>query len=277
MIAPAESALTTWWRLNVGVTLATTRAFVMRWATNTIMLLRSPIYPLIALVGYKLVYDISGQTTVPTGQVLGFLVTGLLAMGAWQATVWGAGTAIQFEMWSGTINSVVMAPGSMTGIVLGYTFGNFIFFMPAVVVTVIAGQLMGAEWTFDHPLAILCAFVGIYLSCVCVGLACAGLFILSRQANAMANFFQEPIHLLCGFYVSRELYPEWVQRLGDMLPVSHATDALRATVLDGQSFSQVADSLGWMLATCAAFAVIGVWSLRRLDRAVRRSGTLDIL
>jgi ABC-type polysaccharide/polyol phosphate export permease len=209
--------------------------------------------------------------------VLGFLITGILAIGAWQATVWGAGAALQMEMWSGTIGSILMAPGSTTSVILGYTFGNFIFFVPAVAATLITGQIMGAQWDGSHPFAILISVIAIYGSCVCVGLCFAGLFILSRQANAMSNFLQEPIHLLGGFYVSREVFPEWLQQVSNILPLAHALDALRATALGGESLREIADPLLWCAGTSFGFVLVGVWSLARLDRAVRRAGTLDLL
>jgi ABC-2 type transport system permease protein len=263
--------------LNWGVFLGTIRALMLRWASNTIQLIRSPMYPLLALLTYKIIYDISGQTTIDKPQVMGFLVTGILATQAWQATVWGAGSALQNEMWSGTIGSILMAPGSSTAVILGHTFGNFLMTAPSLLIAFLAGELMGAEYDLSHPLAIGIALAAVYLSCVCVGLCFSGLFILSRNANAFANFLQEPIHLLGGFFISRALFPDWVQRISDLIPLAHAVDALRKAALEGSSLSGIGSELLATAITSGVFATIGVWSLARLDRAVRRSGTLDLL
>ena len=125
--------------LNWNLMLGTARTRVLAYASNTIQLLRAPLYPIFALIGFKIVYDISGQSTVPQSQVVGFLVTGILAIGAWQATVWGAGAALQTEMWQGTIGSVLMAPASSTAVILGYTLGNILFFFPSVIITFVVG------------------------------------------------------------------------------------------------------------------------------------------
>jgi ABC-type polysaccharide/polyol phosphate export permease len=262
---------------GIQVMLATARVFVLKLASNTIMVIRIPLFTLFALIGFKLVYDISGQTTIPESQVLGFLVTGLLASGAWIAAIWGAGIALQSEMWSGTIGAVLIAPGSTTAVILGYAIGNFIFLLPAVGVTFITAQLMGASWDLSHPMAIVVALLAVYLSCICVGLSFGGLFILSRQANALANFLQDPVYLLGGFYVSRDIFPEWLQQISAIIPLVHALDALRGTALEGKSLSGIAEPLAWTAGTSAIFVLIGVWSLARLDRVVRRAGTLDLL
>lgn len=277
MIEVQRPAYAEGWLLNWRLMLATTRTRTLAYASNTIQLIRSPLYPISALIGFKLVYDISGQTTVSQSEVLGFLVTGLIAIGAWQATVWGAGAALQMEMWSGTIGSVMMAPGSPTAVILGYTLANFLFFLPAVASTLIVGQLMGAEWNFAHPLAIGVSLTAVYLSCVCVGMAFGGLFIMSRQANALSNFLQEPIHLLGGFYVSREVLPDWLQTFSNILPLAHALDALRDSALQGSSMRDIAEPMLWCLGTSLVFVLIGIWSLARLDRVVRHAGTLDLL
>lgn len=263
--------------LNWRLMLATTRTRTLAYASNTIQLIRSPLYPIFDLIGFKLIYDISGQSTVARAEVVGFLVTGLLAIGAWQATVWGAGVALQSEMWSGTIGSVMMAPGSPTAVILGYTLANFLFFLPAIISTVVVGQLMGAEWSVTDPLAIVVSLIAVYLSCVCVGLAFGGLFVMSRQANALSNFLQGPIHLLGGFYVSRDVLPGWLQTVSNILPLAHALDALRAASLQGASMGTIADPLLWCLGTSLIFVLIGIWSLARLDRIVRHAGTLDLL
>lgn len=263
--------------LNWGVFCATVRLMVLRWASNTIQLIRGPLYPLLSLIAFKIVYDISGQTTVDQEKVMGFLVTGVLATMSWQATVWGAGIALQSEMWSGTIGTILMSPGSSTAVILGHTFGNFVFTFPSVLVAFVAGQALGAEYNLEHPVAVLIALAAVYISCICVGLCFSGLFILSRQANAFANFLQEPIHLLGGFYVSRSIFPDWLQRVSDIIPLAHALDALRAATLDGASLAEIGDDLLAMAITSTLFVVLGVWSLARLDKAVRRSGTLDLL
>jgi ABC-2 type transport system permease protein len=272
-LPPAIGSL--WFAIQV--MLGTARVFVLKLASNTIMVIRMPLFGLFGLLGAKLAYEISGQTTIPESQVLGFLVTGLMATGAWQASIWGAGIALQSEMWSGTIGTILSAPGSTTAVILGYAVGNFIFLLPAVAVTFIAGQLMGASWDVSHPLAIVVALLAIYISCICVGLSFAGLFILSRQANAMANFLQEPVYLISGFFVSREVLPGWLQDASAVIPLAHALDALRSTALEGESLAGITEPLLWTAGTSVIFAVVGAWSLARLDRMVRHAGTLDLL
>lgn len=262
---------------DLRLVLATVRVFLLRYASNPIMLVRSPLGPVLILVGYHLAYDVSGQREIDGMSAMGFLVIGMLATGAWSSTVWGSGNAIQSQIYEGTISSVIAAPGRISAVITGHGVGSIIFGVPAVVASVLVGLGFGAHFAISDPAAVLLCLVAVYVSCLCIGLAMGGLFVLSRQSNALSNFFQAPVYLLAGFFVPRTALPDWLQKVSDVLPVAHATDALRDTALRGAGLTDVVGALGATAATSALFLAAGLWGLHRLDDAVRRRGTLDLL
>ncbi len=256
---------------------ATVRVFLLRFASNPIMLLRAPLTPVLILIGYRLAYDVSGQQQVGRASAMGFLVIGMLGTGAWSSTVWGSGNAIQSEVYEGTISSVIAAPGRISAVITGHGVGSIVFGLPAIVVSVVVGIGFGADFDIRHPLAAAVSLFAVYTCCLCIGLAFGGLFVLTRQSNAMSNFLQAPVYLLAGFFVPRSALPEWLQKVSDVLPIAHAIDALRATALTGASLSDVADQLGAAAGTSVLFLLAGLWGLHRLDDVVRRRGTLDLM
>lgn len=256
---------------------ATVRVFLLRWASNPIMVIRAPLLPLLLLVSFTLAYQVSGQNAVPREDVIGFLVVGMLAMLAWNSTVWGSGHALQWEIHSGTIGSVIAAPTRTMPVIMGYGIGNIAWDLSGVAAALGAGVLFGARFDVADPVAAAVSLVAVYASALCIGLGFAGLFILSRQANAMSNFLQAPIWLLAGFFVPRTALPDWLEPVSAVIPLAHAVDALRATTLAGQSLTDVGGALLATAVTSAAFLLAGVWSLRRVDNAVRRHGNLDLL
>lgn len=256
---------------------ATARVFVLRYAATPIMLVRAPLTPLLFLVTFTLVYQISGQSSVPRADVEGFLVVGMLGLLAWNSTIWGSGNALQAEIHSGTIAAVVVAPTRTTPVVLGHGVGSMVWDVPGLASCVAVGVLLGARFEIHDPLAVLVSLLAVYAGALCIGVGFAGLFIMSRQSNALSNFLQAPIWLLAGFFVPRTALPGWLHPVSDVIPLAHAVDALRATTLDGQSLSAVGGSLVATAGTSVAFLVAGIWSLRRVDMVVRRRGTLDLL
>ncbi|MEQ7123829.1 ABC transporter permease [Actinopolymorpha sp. B11F2] len=256
---------------------ATVRVFLLRWASNPIMLVRAPLMPLLLLVSFTVAYQVSGQEAVQRQDVVGFLVVGILATLAWNSTVWGSGHALQWEIHAGTIASVIAAPTRTMPVVLGYGIGNITWDITGFASCIGAGALLGARFEVADPIGALVSLVAVYASSLCIGLGFAGLFILSRQANAMSNFLQAPIWLLAGFFVPRTALPDWLEPVSAAIPLAHAVDALRATTLAGRSLAEVGGALLAAAATSAVFLLAGGWSLRRVDHAMRRRGNLDLL
>jgi ABC-2 type transport system permease protein len=259
------------------LTFATARVLLLRFASNPIMLIRMPLNGLLLLLLFALAYQVSGQTTVPREDVLGFLVIGVIATQAWNATVWGAGNALQSEIYEGTLPAVVAAPTRITPVILGYGVGSVAYEVPGVLLTFLVGTSIGAGFDVADPFTAAICLVTLYLSTLCIGLGFSGLFILSRHSNALSNFLQAPIYLLAGFFIPRTVLPDWLQPLSDAIPISHAVDALRAAMLSGASLAHVGGQLLATVVSSAAFLVIGLVSLRRMDNALRRRATLDLL
>ena len=78
------------------------------------------------------------------------------------------------------------------------------------------------------------------------------------QAMQMSFFFLMPSILLSGFAFPFRGMPEWAQAIGEVLPVTHFLRVVRALMLKGASFDQIAGeiaSLSLMLVIVAVIAV----------------------
>lgn len=161
-------------------------------------------------------------------------------------------------------------------VVLGYGLGDFVLSAPAVIVTLVVGLGFGATFDIANPLLALVALTVVFMSALAIGVACSGLFVLSRNANPLANFLQTPIWILAGFYFPRSVLPDWMEPIGAVLPITHALEALRASMLRGAGWIELADELGIAVLASGAFLLLGVWSLRRVDHELRRTGSLNL-
>ena len=120
------------------------------------------------------------------------------------------------------------------------------------------------------------AGAALLIASLCAGFAFAGLFILSRRGNLIANFLQMPIYLLAGFFVPRTSLPPWLHGLSDAIPASHAVDALRASTLAGASLRGVAPDITACLIISGIYAVVGLAALRKVENVAKRAGQLDL-
>lgn len=258
------------------VVLATMRSYNLQFASNTIQLIRGPIGAVLGFLAVMLAYRISGQTSVPKEDVLGFLLVGQLAVYAWDATVWACGFGLQAEAFAGTLGPIYASPASRLAVVTGYGLGNFAWSLPSVLSLLVVGLAFGARFNIGSVGSVIVSVGAVYLSALAIGIACGGLFILSRHANLLSNVLQAPIYLLCGFYFPRSVLPDWLEPVATVLPIAHAVDALRAAALTGAGWDDVSGDLVATIAGCALFVLLGIWSMKWVEYATRKSGALNL-
>lgn len=256
--------------------LATAGGYVKRSNAYLVVVLPWVIAPAVMFATWQLTYAASGQEQVAGADVSGFLLIGMVGLNVWTATIWSSGYAIQHERHEGTVAALFLSPASRVAVVAGYGLGGIVWLLPAFAVVALLGLLTGARLQVADPLTPLVAIVVLIAGSLATGFALAGLFILSRRANLIANFLQLPIYLLAGFVVPRESLPGWLRALSVCLPVSHGIDALRAGSLRGAGLSAIGPELGLALLTSTAFALVGVVSLRRVEHVAKRGGQLEL-
>jgi ABC-2 type transport system permease protein len=258
------------------VVLTTARGFVARSNAYWIDVIRWPLFPLIYFATMYLAYTASGRETVGGVDVAAFLMVGMFAFITWSGTIWSSGYAVEYERSEGTIAALFLSPASRVAVIAGYGLGGFVWMLPAFVSMVLLGLATGARFNVADPLAVIGAVAALLTGSLATGFALAGLFILSRRANLLANFLQRPGELLAGALFPRDLLPGPLHALSNCLPVSHALDALRASMLGAATLRDTLPSIGLTFAVAAAYAIVGMISLRKVEHAAKRTGDLDL-
>jgi ABC-2 type transport system permease protein len=254
----------------------TARGFVARSNAYWIDVIRWPLFPLIYFATMYLAYTATGRQTVAGMDVAAFLMVGMFAFIVWSGTIWSSGYAVEYERGEGTIAALFLSPASRVAVIAGYGLGGFVWMLPAFVSMALLGLATGARFNVADPLAVIGAVAALLIGSLATGFALAGLFILSRRANLLANFLQRPGELLAGALFPRDLLPGPLYALSNCLPVSHALDALRASMLGAATLRDTLPSIGLTLAVAAAYAIVGMLSLRKVEHAAKRTGDLDL-
>lgn len=255
---------------------ATARGFVVRSNAYLIDVLRWPLFPLVFYAMMRIAYSASGRETIAGVDVAAFLMVGMFGFITWSGTIWSSGYAIEYERSEGTIAALFLSPASRLATIAGYSLGGFVWMLPSFATMTLLGLATGARFNVADPLAVAGAIAATLTGSLATGFALAGLFILSRRANLLANFLQRPGELLSGALFPRDSLPGPLYALSNGLPISHALDALRASTLGAASLREILPALGLTLAVSAVYALIGALSLRKVEHAAKRAGDLDL-
>jgi ABC-2 type transport system permease protein len=254
---------------------ATATAYVKRSNAYLIDILRTPLDPLSLYATWRIAYAVAGHGRVAPA-VSGFLLVGMVGLITWTSTIWSSGYAIEQERWEGTVTALFLAPASRSAVVVGYGLGSLIWLLPSFAVVTLIGVATGARLHVADPLAAIVALGALLAASLATGYALAGLFVLSRRGNLLANFLQLPIYLLAGFVVPRTRLPGPLHALSAAIPAGHAVDALRASALSAATLPAILGPLGLTLVTSALYALVGFVALRRVERVAKRAGELDL-
>jgi ABC-type multidrug transport system permease subunit len=225
---------------------------------------------------WRITYAASGRDAVEGTSASAYLMIGLIGLGTWTSTIWSSGYTLEYERSEGTIGALFLAPASRAAVIAGYGLGSILWLAPSFIGILLLGLLTGARFAIHDPLAPLLALATTVLVSLATGFAFAGIFILSRRANALANFLQPPIYLLAGFLVPRDELPDPLYAISNAIPAGHAVEALRASALRGASLPEIAPALLAALGVATVYALIGFLTLRKVEYAAKRIGDLDL-
>lgn len=202
------------------------------------------------------------------GDYFAFAVLGVAAVGPMNTALEGMSRQVRDAQLQGTLEPILVTPvGPTRAVVFSASFA-LIWSTVRMVVFVAAAALL-----FDLPLhptglvpALLAVLLGVaaYLA---LGLLSASFTLFLKRGDPVGMAIAVVSGLLGGVVYPVEVLPEWLQRLAWALPLTHALEALRVTLLSGDDLATVAPSLLFLAAFAVAVGPIAwlvfQWALRR--------------
>lgn len=195
----------------------------------------------------------------PGSRYIDFLIPGLIGMGIMGNSIWGMGFSIVDARRKKLMKRIVATPMPKHHYLLSFLLWRMILLPVDVGVPLAFGALV-----FGVPLR--GSFAALAGACVLASLcfSAAGLLLASRvrtieAVSGLMNVVMVPMWILSGVFFSSQRFPDLVQPLIKALPLTAAIDALRANMLQGAGFAQMAPQAG----------VLGAWLVLCFGLALR--------
>jgi ABC-2 type transport system permease protein len=197
--------------------------------------------------------------------------TGL--MGIWSSTLFGAGGAIQWQRWEGTLEALIVAPPSFLLVLFPLTLATSTIGLYSVTATLVWGRLLfGIAVTIAHPVLFVASLLLTVLALGVLGLVLASTFILYRQGSGLANLLEYPVWLVTGLLVPIALLPTWTRPISWALAPTWGVRAVRRSAIGGDPRTATAMTLALTLVYFALSAVC----MRYFERLARERATLAL-
>src|SRR5882724_1230511 len=188
------------------------------------------------------------QISEAGSRYIDFVVPGLLGMNLMGSGIWGIGFSIVDARRKRLLKRLIATPMSRPQYLASFVLSRLTWLVLEVAL------LLGfAALVFKVPVR------GSALSFASLGLLLASRARTVEGVSGLMNLVMLPMWIFSGVFFSASRFPDFVQPLIRVLPLTAVIDALRATMLQGAPLGAVSVELG----------IIGAWLLVTFPLAVR--------
>lgn len=217
-----------------------------------------------------------GGDPAQTSRITTFLLIGTLLWSYLSMIFDLLSETVSWERWEGTIEYTFMSPASRATQLLGMGIYAVAYGMVRTIVMLGAISLFfdmslgDANYLAAFGLLALCS-----VSLVGFGMVAAVMPLLSpEKGQQVTSIFTAVLLLISGIYYSIDVLPGWMQPLAYISPVYYALDGIRATLLDGATFTSQWANIWPLLLMGIIFPPLGLYLFQRGEHFAKMTGRL---
>ncbi len=229
------------------------------------------VYPLVHLFSIGLLVTFVGQLGVDPTAVT-FMLVGTFAWNFYVLAQRGITAGLLYEIWSESSKHWIISPSRASSFILGNgAYGLFSGLISLVIMHVVAVSIFSFDILQAGPVLAL-GLVGLMLYGIAEGLIVNSIMILrGPEYMHLTWIITGIIMVLSAVYYPLELLPPPVQVISNLLPTTHAIQAIRSSILhpgSGFDFGITAVAIGAIYLVVSTFIFI-----KAIDRS-RENGTV---
>jgi ABC-type multidrug transport system permease subunit len=176
----------------------------------------------------------------PGSRYIDFLIPGLLGMNLMGSAIWGIGFSIVDARRKKLVKRLIATPMPRHYYLLSFLLSRLILLVVEVGALVGFGYFVfGVPVRGSAPALIALCVLGSLCFCA-IGLLVASRAQTIEAASGLMNLIMMPMWIVSGVFFSSQRFPDFLQPIIKALPLTAIIDALRANMLQGASFAQVA-------------------------------------
>jgi ABC-2 type transport system permease protein len=202
--------------------------------------------------------------------LVGVAFTNFMAIG-----IGGLGARIREGQLMGTLELMLISPNRLGLILLSSSVWSHVSALLAVFAYLVVGAVLGMP--LDHvnlPVAGISVVLAI-VSFNALGLLAASVVIVIKQGNPVNWVVSTASVILAGVFYPRSVLPEWLQTAGEILPLTHALELLRRSMLLGEGLGTLWPSMLALAGITAVMLPLGLFACHVAVRMAQTDGSLS--
>jgi ABC-2 type transport system permease protein len=187
-------------------------------------------------------------TREPGSRYIDFLIPGLLGMNIMTSAIWALGFVIVDARRKKLLKRLVATPMPRYYYLLAFLLSRLVMLVVEVGVLVGFGALVFHVPLRGSPVVFSAVCVLASLSFSALGLLIASRVQTTEAVSGLMNLVMIPMWISSGVFFSAQRFPDALRPVIKALPLTATIDALRANVLQGAGFSDIASQMGILAA-----------------------------
>jgi ABC-2 type transport system permease protein len=179
------------------------------------------------------------------------------------------------EQYIGTLESVLVTPIRIPTFLAGSALWDFLYAsLEVFFYFLMAFLVFGLSLPHANLFPALIALILTLTTFMGLGILAAAFILRFKRGNPVAWVIATASELLGGVYFPVEILPAWMQSISNWIPMTHALQALRKSLLTGSGFDAIGSHLLYLLLFSVLVWPVGVLAFQWALSRSQKDGTL---
>ncbi len=216
------------------------------------------VAPVLYLVAFG--WGVGRNIPMVQGSYLDFIVSGILALNSMNISFNSVGAPLHTSrLYHKTLEEYLVAPISPLAFVIGKLASGTVRGLISSVIIMVLAYLFGAKFAINACFILVLVFNCLIFSAL--GFVAAMLIDSHEDMGNFSTYVLLPMSFLCGTFFSTDKLPDVIRWLLELVPLTHASSALRAIGAGGE-----AAGLSWLVLVIyvAVLLAASVWTMEKV-------------
>jgi len=221
-----------------------------------------------------------GERDIPAlarygGSFLAFLLIGVALTDCVTLSLTTFARQIREGQMTGTLETTLMSPVKLPLILIYSSLWAYFFSAIRLLLYLgVGGMLYRVSMQHANVPSAITIFLLTVLCFMGIGMLWAGVVLLIKRGEAVMNLTGYVVVLVSGVLFPSGLLPGWVQRLGELIPLTHALEGMRLALLQGRTLVDLAPIIVRLIVFAILLQAAGVAGFNLAVSVTKKVGSL---
>ncbi len=250
-----------------------------RYPLNVLGDIFQPIIWLTPMVFMGRAFSVNGEAAGFAGysgssDYISFILIGTVLTNLVMSVFWGMGFSLKGDMDTGVLEANWLCPISHPLMLVARTITSLALTLITSLLTLACAAMLFGFSPTGNALSAVVTAIPMLLGLYGFGMAFAALVMLLREANALVDISSFIVQVISGTNFPVQALPRWLLPFSLALPLTYGFDAIRGLLLKTRTILPIPIEISILIAFMVVFVAGGLMIFNRVERSVRRKGTL---